>query len=476
MEALQEKTESLQNHSDDLFSQKYLKNSFLHFFFLAFSVALRRVEGVFVEPYFLKHDCYRLQFCNRTSTVKPRYHLKSTLVEAYVAWKVYRMEHAWNEFMYMGYTTGGAEYHTKRIKRYISALPELFGGYRNVTDSESILYYRNSEDRIFYCEPVGILTAQRGKHPHEMICDDILRDPQVKLDLSQLEKIERTFFEEVEQMPKEKLHLVGTPQDAEDLFSKLDSGRGYDCKRYDAIVDEIKGIALWENNPKFCFKELQNIRLRIGDKAFMKEFRVMPVRGAEGFISLEQLCGIIRSRLKNYDVLRAPKLKKRTCVGGFDIGKKTHPSHLAVFAERVVNGRRKLVQIHSKFMDGWNYTDQIAYCKQAIEVFEMDLLAYDNTRAEFETSEERGDLPSEMTGIVFTAKSKFTMATELDKVITNKEIELLDDGRQKRQILTVDCDLKAPETSEGHGDSFFSLCLAVSAWRDAQGCPVWDLN
>lgn len=163
--------------------------------------------------------------------------------------------------------------------------------------------------------------------------------------------------------------------------------------------------------------------------------------------------------------------KNFTVVAGYDLGKKTHPSHLCVFAE--IN--KKLVQIASFFMDGWNYIDQIAFCKQAIETFGIDLLAYDNTRAEFETSEERGDLPSEMTGIVFTAKSKFTMATELDKVITNKEIELLDDGRQKRQILTVDCDLKAPETSEGHGDSFFSLCLAVSAWRDAQGCPVWDL-
>jgi hypothetical protein len=64
------------------------------------------------------------------------------------------------------------------------------------------------------------------------------------------------------------------------------------------------------------------------------------------------------------------------------------------------------------------------------------------------------------------------MATELDKAITNKQIELLDDDRQRRQILTVDCDLQAPETSEGHGDAFFSLCLAILAWTEGEP-KIW---
>jgi hypothetical protein len=78
-----------------------------------------------------------------------------------------------------------------------------------------------------------------------------------------------------------------------------------------------------------------------------------------------------------------------------------------------------------------------------------------------------------MEGITFTSKSKFSMATELDKLITNEALELLPDDRQKRQILSVDCDLKAPETDEGHGDAFFSLALAVLAYKRSLGDVAW---
>jgi len=444
------------------------KNSFAYFFFFAFSIAIKRVDGSFVTPRYLIPIADRLQFKKRTSTIAPRFHLKSTLLEAHVAWKMLRMEHLFNEGVYFSYTQDLGAYHTKRVKRYIAALPELFGNYNNLTDSESVLYYRSQDNRVFYCEPVGILTFQRGKHPNYVWLDDILKDPQVKLDLTQLEKIERIFFEEVEQMPKEELHLIGTPQDQDDLFAKLENKPGYDCARYDAIVDEEKGIALWENNPMWCYKALQERRLRIGDKAFNKEMRCMPVRGEEGYVSLSQLTALISPRLKNYEITRPPKLKERTVVAGFDIGKKSHPSHLCVLAE----SRSHLLQIHSKFMDGWPYIEQIEYLKQAIEVFKIDKLLYDNTRSEFETSFEQGDLPPQMEGVAFTVKTKFAMAAELDKIITNKKIRLLDDPRQKRQILTVDCDLQAPETSDGHGDAFFSLCLAIKAWADASGILV----
>lgn len=377
------------------------------------------------------------------------------------------MEHLYNEWLYMSYTQDLGEYHTKMAKRYIDALPELFGGYQNCTESESILYYKNPEGRVFYTEPVGILSFQRGKHPNGIICDDILKDPAVRLDLTQIEKITQLFFEEVEQMPKEELHLIGTPQDSNDIFAQLEGKGEYDCKRYDAIVDAEKHITLWAD--KFSWDELEKRRKLIGDKAFMKEFRCQPVRGAEGYLSIDEMNLVLNKRLKNYALNYPPKLKNRTIIAGFDIGKKTHPSHLCVLAE----DKGKIKQIHSKFFDGWNYTDQIDYLRQAIETFKIDKLLYDDTRAEFEECRERGELPAEMQGVVFTAKSKFTMATELDRVITNKGLALIKDPRQTRSILSVDCDLKAPETSEGHGDAFFSLCLAVSAWKEAQGIMIW---
>ena len=100
---------------------------------------------------------------------------------------------------------------------------------------------------------------------------------------------------------------------------------------------------------------------------------------------------MINSRLKNRDIIRAFKLKKgRTVIAGFDIGKKTHPSHLAVFGVVKALVREKvddkeslvwkdvLVQLCSKYMDGWDYTDQIEYLKKAIFHFKIDKLFYDN--------------------------------------------------------------------------------------------------
>jgi len=146
-------------------------------------------------------------------------------------------------------------------------------------------------------------------------------------------------------------------------------------------------------------------------------------------------------------------------VGGFDIGKKAHPSHLVVLEYNPET--RKYVQVHGKWMDNWNYVDQLDYLQQICDVFDLYVLYYDNTRGEFESFGEAGDLPAPMEPVVFSLKSKFSMATNLDKALSNEEIVFLPETRQRSQILMVNNDLQAPETAEGHGDSFFSMCMAL---------------
>jgi hypothetical protein len=120
-------------------------------------------------------------------------------------------------------------------------------------------------------------------------------------------------------------------------------------------------------------------------------------------------------------------------------------------------------------MDGWNYVDQLEYVRQAIKYFKIARMDFDNTRAEFEGFYEAGELPEEMQGLVFNAKNKFTMAAEFDKLVAQKRIFLLEDDRQRRQILSVDNDLNAIATKDGHGDAFFSVCLAIRAAVYGQG-------
>ena len=106
---------------------------------------------------------------------------------------------------------------------------------------------------------------------------------------------------------------------------------------------------------------------------------------------------------------------------------------------------------------------------------QQDKLYYDATRGELESLREKGELPEEMEGIVLTSKNKFSMATDFEKMVLDKKITLLDDNRQLLQILAVDNDLQALSTEEGHGDSFFSICLAIKAFIDSQGVIIWEV-
>ena len=64
------------------------------------------------------------------------------------------------------------------------------------------------------------------------------------------------------------------------------------------------------------------------------------------------------------------------------------------------------------------------------------------------------------------------MATNFEKMVENNEVELLNDRRMLDQILVVDNDLQALETPEGHGDSFWSIALAL--WVVGQKTESFD--
>ena len=208
----------------------------------------------------------------------------------------------------------------------------------------------------------------------------------------------------------------------------------------------------------------------MGAKAFSKEMLLDPVRRAEGYFTAKQIDppdGVINPSLKD----RVYQDTDNMVYGGLDIGKKRHPSHLSVLMEY----GNKLIQLHSKWFDGVNYNDQLTYCERVIEGLKIDDLPYDNTRGEFEAFDEQGILPDVMRPVVFSKKSNWDMASGFDREVTNCTIELLPDERQRRQILMVDNNLKAPETPEGHGDAFWSNCLAIDAARGGNRVELIEL-
>jgi len=442
------------------------------FFNYIFSESIEKIEGKFVRGWHIDKTCRRMQNQRRTVTVGPRKHIKSTIFYGYLAWQIYRMAYPLDEWFYLSYKDDLSQYHLKKVKRYI-AVNSYFEHIENMTKAETILHYRKGNN-YFICEPEGILSFKRGRHPRGVLCDDILQDPisqKAKLDISQILKINEIFFKQVTSLPKEggELHIVGTPQDESDLFFELKKHSGYDWQLYQAIINYAKKEVLWPE--MFPFERLIEIRdNEVGHKAFQTEYQCVPVRSEEAYFMPQEIDSVINPRRKPLNQWVKYKLNK-DIFAGLDIGKKRHPSHLAVFAVK----NNKLVQILSKWMDNWDYIDQLDHCELVIENLKVDKLKYDNTRAEFEGFNEEGKLPTQMEPETLTSKMKHQLAVEFEKMVKNKTIELLPDQRQKRQILTVDNDLNAPETAEGHGDSFWSICLAIKAYLEGQGVMIWGL-
>lgn len=435
--------------------------SFIHFFYGIFALGVLRARRHFEPGTHLDEWCYRIQNFPRTATVAPRKHIKTTLNLGYIAWQLFRFyfnrRMKFDELLYMSYLEDNAGYQLRWLKRYIAFIP-FFDRFRNLTIANSILHY-GADSREFICAPCGILAFKRGQHPRILICDDVLKDPkEKKMNPAVITEINRIFVEEVESMPTEELHVFGTPQSNGDLFAKLEKNPSYNFKRYPAEKDPKNQISLWPE--AFPWKKLKETEASIGRKAYNKEYLCMPVRGEEGFFTSRALNEICKNRLRNYELLKKVKLRELT-YAGFDIGKKTHPSHLTVLA---VDRKGRLVQVHDKWMDGWDYKDQIEYCRQAIDVFNIETMLYDDTRAEFEGFRESGTLPEEMRGVPLTGKLLWEMASGLDSKVTAGLLWLLNIARSKGQLMNVDNDLKAPETDDGHADNFFSLMLAVRAF------------
>ncbi len=128
-------------------------------------------------------------------------------------------------------------------------------------------------------------------------------------------------------------------------------------------------------------------------------------------------------------------------------------------------------------MEGWDYTNQsgeydpqhptqVEYVKECCKAFGIDLLQYDATRGELDTLKDAKKLPDEFEGVVFTKKRMVAMATTLSDRVTHGSVRLLDDPRQTNQMLAVNNNLQAIESPQGHGDSFWSVAMALPERED----------
>ena len=410
-----------------------------------------------------------IQDNKRLTLLAPRGHLKSSIMYAYVMWRILRSAGLKEDWLYISLNFSMAQYHIKNIKERIRNNP-YFKQLKNFTDAEHVINVGWGDKPNFELNAGGMLTFKRGFHGN-VIIDDCLADPSNELNNAVIDKITRLFFTEITYIPNpdQCLYIVGTPQASEDLFFQIRTKNPeYKWLKYQAIINDAEKKTLWPQ--RYPYEMLDQMR-KAHPREFSKEMMVEPVKSANSFLDREKLLKVV----KPYKQLNISKelyniYKDKIIFGGLDIGKKAHPSYLALFQINKYQNRADMIWF--KWFDNVDYIKQIEYIKQINEYIPIDRLYYDDTRGEFEIYKENGKLPNYMKPVRFNVRTKSSMASVLEELVNTERISILNDQRTITEMLKVDNELNAIETSTGHADSFWAICLAIKDLENSKGSAV----
>jgi hypothetical protein len=388
--------------------------------------------------------------------VLPRFHFKSTVLgHAFSVWRLLTAPRDCS-VLYLSYSDGMAQYHIAEINKTVKRNPILMSWMNNKSPKADYSFRYSINDKPADIMHGGLFSFKRGMHVNgALIADDILRDPENPLNMGQITKVEDHFMTESLFIPLKGVPVIvlGTPMMPGDILSKLQEDSRFKSRVLPAL-DPVPGRRVLM--PELYNEEWLLEQQKARPKSFASEFMLIPHFSTESYFEAEDLEKCESSTLINCDAtIPFPCEEDDQFFAGFDVGKKRHPSHLVIFRRR----GDTIEQVHSSFLDGWNYSDQIDYLNKVSENFDLNKGYVDNTRGELE---ERG-LDNIWKPMIFSTRSKNTMAQIFETYLHSGNLHLIKDERQKQQILSVNNELKAPETPLGHGDAFFSIAMALSA-------------
>lgn len=425
-------------------------------------------ENIFVGGPYINDVADHLDKNKYTIDITGRDHFKSTRLYCDIMYAIFTDLGNGFEAHYFSYKQDLAQYHIKKLKQYIQAnfyFNDLVD--HNPLSASIIDYSWEMDGRHMTVHPQGLLSFKRGIHAERIYVDDPLRDPENKLEPVSIIKINRTMVTELLPMVKRDgyCRVVGTPQTRQDFFFNAELQKAFATWITGAVVSRAKKQSLW---PEWMsFQQLMAKEALMGISQFNQEYNAVPAYTEGSFLDKNKVYDLSTLASWKWQFYDNIQNEDYDVVAGFDIGKHAHPSHLAIFIRRSkYNENDDIIysyeQIYSKWMDGWDYTDQIAYLDEAIDNFAITRLIYDNTRGEFESFAERGELPREMEPLVFGSRNKMSMATYFRTLIETNRIKLIDAERDLNQLLGVTSDLNAMAGEEGHSDNFWSICMALN--------------
>ena len=389
--------------------------------------------------------------------ILPRAHFKSTILgHAFSIWRSLKIQGNAN-ILYLSYSDTMAKYHISEINKEVNRNPLLKDMMTNRAPKADFTFrYDTGNGGSAEILHGGLFSFKRGMHVNgALIADDILKDPESPLALGQMNKIEDHFLTESLFIPNKGVPvvIVGTPMMPGDLLTILEKDDRFVTRKMPALDPEPGRRVLM---PELYSEEWLLEQQKAKPKSFASEFLLQPHFNTEAYFDSEDIEKCEDANLRSLPTTMKHNFADDEDVfAGFDVGKKRHPSHLVVFRRK---GER-VEQIHQSWLDGWDYSEQIEYLNEAAENFGLTKGYIDNTRGELE---DRG-LDRTWYPLSFTLKSKNNMAHIFEQYVHSGNLFLIRDTRQRQQILSVNNELKAPETPMGHGDAFFSIAMALQA-------------
>ena len=419
---------------------------------------------------------------SRFAFMAPRLHLKSTILNyAFTFWQLFRGyrtgQRDWRsaediDGLVVSYKDDLATEHIRNLKRLIEANPLTRLWTDRKPQAEAIISYDvkfgQGHRWLGEVRGAGILAAVRGKHPKFVVVDDPLSDFANPAEAAELERINRVFFQVVLSLPRrgDPIIVIGTPQAEDDLLHRLAENDSFLWRRLPAISDEATQTVLWPE--VFSYEVLVQKRREIGEKAFLVEYMLVPLRSLDGFFSREEIEACVDPQLKRWSPDEPfPHHEVEGVYAGIDIGREVHPTHISVLARF----EGYLIQVYEAFLDHVDWNTQVRLINQLVEHFDIRRAYYDATQGQLE---DRG-LSKVVHGVKFTKQKNVALAQGLERYVRgNPDLDeprliLLgpSTSRQVNSIVRVNRKLKATTSRAGdHGDAFWSNAMAVEAAED----------
>lgn len=410
----------------------------------------------------------------RFCLMAPRGHLKTTVIgQGYALWLMMKVGGGeMYDIMYFSYKSDLANEKISMLKKMIGNNP-FFRHWKDLKPTSDIqinylVDWGDGPVGEVRMQGSGIHSASRGRHPRAVICDDILSDFTNPLESTELKQIHRIFTHVIMSLPPNEddpLIVVGTPQSYDDTLYWLSKNEDFTWLIYPAICNYETKLVQWPE--KYSYERLMRIRndeSGTGPTAFEVEYQLAPVMLTELFLTRDDLSLCVDPDLKMWPLRYPfPNQDKLATYAGVDVGRDVHPTHVTVLVELP---DRTLMQVFEMFLDHLPYSLQVAALNKVAKHFNLSRGYYDQTN---NVLEDRS-LDRRWKGKVFTKKMKGDAAVGLEKKvfaqINDPGVILLNHERFLNQICAVNKEFKAPETPEGHGDSFWSLALGIKAADD----------